>query len=110
MKDFRGLPFNNGSENLTRMFELRDWYVQNTKSERIANKYSEEMGTLHHELNYTTSRIALKRMAIFTLIWLGLILTNEEHAEDWSGHFDTKYTRKVYGGLEDGASEGGDDD
>lgn len=107
LKDFRGLPFNNGSQNLTRMFELRDWFIQNTTSNRIANKYSEEMATLHHELNFTTSNIALRRMLLFAAAWIAILLTSSEPAQDWRDEFDLKYQRKIYGALEEGASEGG---
>lgn len=68
------------------------------------------MGTLHHELNYVTSRIAMKRMLIFSVVWIALILSNSEPSDDWRDEFDTKYMRKVYGSLEDGAVEGGEDD
>jgi hypothetical protein len=68
------------------------------------------MAHLHKELNYTTSRIALRRMFIFAIIWLTIGFMSSEPASDWRNSFDQKYARKVYGALEEGVNEGGGDD
>lgn len=52
----------------------------------------------------------MKRMLIFSVVWIALILSSSEPSDDWRDEFDTKYMRKVYGSLEDGAVEGGEDD
>lgn len=76
INNFRGLPFNNRVKNLIRMFELRDWFIQNTPNERTALKYSSEMATLHSELNYVTSRISYRRFFyIAALYWTWVILS-----------------------------------
>jgi hypothetical protein len=68
------------------------------------------MAHIHHELNYITSRIAVRRVFIFAIIWLAIGITSIEPASDWRNSFDQKYSRKVNGALQEGASEGGDDD
>lgn len=110
LKNFRALPFNNRVGNLVRMFELRDWFIQNTPNYRLATKYSAEMCELHHELNYQTSRIALKRMLLFAGVVVLVALQVEEKNLDWSDKIDVKYQLKTYGALEEGASEGGADE
>jgi hypothetical protein len=108
--DFRGLPFNNRVHNLIRMFELRDWFIQNTPNYRVATKYTAQMAELHHELNYQTARIALKRIVLFlTAVVLWKMMT-PEHNPDWADRFDAKFQLKTYGSLEEGASEGGSDE
>lgn len=107
MNDFRGLPFDNKVKNLIRMFELRDWFVQNSPNERIAFKYSSEMATLHHELNYVTSRISYRRFMLVAFLYFGLVLLSDEGYEDWRHKFDPKFSQKTYGSLEDGVTEGG---
>lgn len=110
LSNFRGLPFNNKVGNLVRMFELRDWFIQNSPSHRVSLKYSSEMADLHHELNYVTSRIALGRLLVFLLLVFAWKSIETEKAHDWRDKFDTKYSNKTYGSLEEGASEGGTDD
>jgi hypothetical protein len=65
LSEFRGLPFNNRVPNLVKMFELKDWFIQNSPNYRTATKYTTQIAELHQELNYQTARIALSRIVLF---------------------------------------------
>ena len=53
----------------------------------------------------------MKRMSIFTLLFYGFYLFIFEAGNyDWNETWDPKHDLKMYGELEEGGDEGGDDD
>ena len=51
-ENFKNLPFKNNYSNLVKMFELRNWYMQNSPHSSYNAKFTNEMAYLHNELNY----------------------------------------------------------
>jgi hypothetical protein len=55
--------------------------------------------------------ISLKRALSFMLaFYLTVNLVCTEPVLDWNDHWDPKFDKALYGDLEDGGDEGGDDD
>ena len=90
--------------NLSRMYELRNWYVQNSPHSTYSEKYSHEMSVLHNEINYLNSKQLLTRLLLTGAVVLGYIFfILEEPAKDYKDQFDLKFNLKAYGSTADGS-------
>ena len=104
---YQSLPFKNNSDNLVRMFELRNWYMQNSPHSTYNAKFTNEMAYLHNELNYINSKQILARTILTGVIVLGYAcFIMEEPARDYKDSFDLKFNQKVYGSIADSSGEG----
>jgi hypothetical protein len=89
------------------MFELRNWYIQNSPHSKHSEKYTNEMAILHNELNYINSKQILARTLLTAVIVLGYAMfIFEEPARDYKDQFDLKYNQKIYGSIADSSGEG----
>jgi hypothetical protein len=110
---FQRQKFRLGMNELLRMYELRYWYVQNSKSELNSEKverFEEECNQLHYEMNYQRCRGMFNRVlgcTLFGITYIWLFVEKEE-MDPW---YDMdKGMAKNYGGLEEGAPEGEETD
>lgn len=95
-------PFKNNYQNLVKMFELRNWYIQNSPHSTYASRYTNEMAYLHNELNYINSKQILTRTLLAGGIILGYAMfVMEEAARDYKDSFDLKFNQKTYGSIAD---------
>ena len=84
------------------MFELRNWYLQNSPHSTYNEKYSHEMSILHNEINYLNSKQLLARGLFTGFVVLGYIFfILEESARDYKDKFDLKFNLKAYGSIAD---------
>lgn len=84
------------------MFELRNWYIENSPHSNYSTKYSNEMAYLHNELNYLNSKQLLYRTLITATIVLGYsVFVMDEVARDYKDSFDLKFNQRVYGSIAD---------
>ena len=89
------------------MFELRNWYIQNSPHSTHSAKYTNEMAILHNELNYINSKQILTRTVLTGVIVLGYVMfLYDEPARDYKDQFDLKYNQKTYGSIADSSGEG----
>lgn len=89
------------------MFELRNWYIQNSPHSNYSARYTNEMSILHNELNYLNSKQILARTLLTGLIVLGYgLYVMEEPARDYKDQFDLKYNQRTYGSIADSSGEG----
>jgi hypothetical protein len=56
---------------LAKMFELRNWYIQNSPHTIYSQKYTSEMAYLHNEMNYINSKQMLFRALLSGAVILG---------------------------------------
>ena len=54
--DFQNLEFKNNWNNLVDMYDLRMWYMENTRNPIKGLDYTIEVENLHNELNYLFMR------------------------------------------------------
>jgi len=89
------------------MFELRNWYMQNSPHSSYNLKFTNEMTYLHNELNYINSKQLLTRTVLTGVVVLGYAMfIMEEAARDYKDSFDLKMNQKVYGTIADSSGEG----
>ena len=106
-ENFKNLPFKNNYSNLVKMFELRNWYMQNSPHSSYNAKFTNEMAYLHNELNYINSKQILARTALTFVVVLGYgVFIMEEAARDYKDQFDLKMNQKTYGTISDSSGEG----
>lgn len=106
-ENFQQLPFKNNYSNLVKMFELRNWYMQNSPHSSYNAKFTNEMAYLHNELNYINSKQILFRTALTFVVVLGYgVFIMEEAARDYKDQFDLKFNQKTYGTIADSSGEG----
>lgn len=101
------LEFKNDMTNLTRMFEIRRWYVEQSPYNYHNAKYTNDLAILHKQLNYVSSRVMFRRaigLILLTLFVMGFVM--EEPNRDWKDKFDLKFNTKAYGNLDDASGEG----
>lgn len=104
---FQQLPFKNNYSNLVKMFELRNWYMQNSPHSSYNARFTNEMAYLHNELNYINSKQILARTALTFVVVLGYgVFIMEEAARDYKDQFDLKMNQKTYGTIADSSGEG----
>lgn len=53
---FTNVPFQNGWNNLVKMYDLRMWYIQNSPHDAKCLTYVNDLERLHNELNYLNMR------------------------------------------------------
>lgn len=89
------------------MFELRNWYIQNSPHSDYSKRFTHEMAILHNELNYINSKQILNRTLLTAGVVFGIALfVLEEPARDYKDQFDLKFNQKAYGSIADSSGEG----
>ncbi|EGR33554.1 hypothetical protein IMG5_049290 [Ichthyophthirius multifiliis] len=108
---YQKLPFSQDFNNLAKAYDLRLWYIANSPHEDKNLEYVVQAEQLHNELNYQNSRQFLFRTAAFLLgIELFYMFYDMPKNYDWQDYHEPKHNIQIYGDLEEGGDEGGDDD
>lgn len=104
---YHNVTFKNNYENVVKMFELRNWYIQNSPHSSYGAKYTNEMAYLHNELNYLNSKQLLTRTVLVSaIVFVYSVFLMEEVARDYKDNFDLKFNQKIYGSIADSSGEG----
>ena len=62
-------------------------------------------------MNTEGAKISTKRVLyLLVAFWMTVSFLTCDPVLDWNEHWDLKFDRALYGDLEDGGDEGGDDD
>ena len=74
-------------------------------------QYVVELENLQKEMNMLSMNISTKRiLAAMFFFYLTVTFICVDPPLDWNDHWDPKFDKALYGDLEDGGEEGGDDD
>lgn len=107
MESFARPVFKNDLQKLLTMFQLRNYYVNNTPYQTMSDKFTNDMSRLQKEINFLQANLIAKRVGGIALIILFYsFFLMEEEARDWKKNFDIKFNVKAYGSLDDSSGEG----
>ncbi|KAM3138078.1 hypothetical protein pb186bvf_009751 [Paramecium bursaria] len=102
--------FNFTQKEIYKEYQLILWLTQNYPSLEVPVHYSIRLNKLHGEYRMKILEITSKRGYIwFALVFLAYNMM-PKYRYDWQDMHDPKFEQKLYGDLEEGSDEGGDDD